>query len=76
MQASGVSENHGVLGWFKKNRGITVDVKVVMLERIVVCTLCSVSESLVLNARKRRILGMYDMKFLRKVIEVGMMGMI
>ena len=48
--------------------GMTVDVKMGMLKRVVIWY---GSESFVLNRRKRKIMGVFDMKCLRKVLGVG-----
>ena len=60
---------YGGVGWLWRNRGLTTtDVKMGMLESIVVPTVLYGSESLVPNARERRMVEVFDMKCLERGI--------
>ena len=50
-----------------RNRGMTIKLKIGMLEGIVVLTVLYSLESWVLNARERMMVEVYEMKCLRKV---------
>ena len=50
-----------------RNRGMTIKLKIGMLEGIVVLTVLYGLESWVLNARERMMVEVYEMKCLRKV---------